>query len=241
MPRTPAAGQGAVRARGRRRSAGRCRRCRWRRPRPSGAAGGVGTTYPSASCPAGTGNDFARATRLLARPPDEGVAALVSDVRAETCHARRRTSVDGGPAFGWCCLLGLMPPSTRERTRSSGSGGRARYPVAMIAELRRFRAIECTVTVDGVENHHRAMLIAIGNGASYGGGMRICPDAELTDGVLDVTVVDEISVPELLGSSLGSTPAATWSTRRRRPTGVAPSRSRSARPRRRRSSPMVSP
>lgn len=68
----------------------------------------------------------------------------------------------------------------------------------MLAELPRFRALDCRVVVDGVAHDHRAMLIAVGNGSSYGGGMRICPSASIVDGTLDVTVVDEISVGQLL-------------------------------------------
>lgn len=42
------------------------------------------------------------------------------------------------------------------------------------------------------------MLVAVGNLASYGGGMRICPDARADDGQLDVTVVTSISRPTLV-------------------------------------------
>ena len=79
-----------------------------------------------------------------------------------------------------------------------GPGGRARYPVAMLAELGAFRPVALTVTVDGTGHQHHAMLVAIGNAPSYGGGMRICPAASLTDGLFTVTVVDEMSVPQLL-------------------------------------------
>jgi diacylglycerol kinase (ATP) len=37
------------------------------------------------------------------------------------------------------------------------------------------------------------MLIAVGNGRSYGGGMHVCPSASLTDGILDVCVVGRMS------------------------------------------------
>jgi diacylglycerol kinase (ATP) len=42
------------------------------------------------------------------------------------------------------------------------------------------------------------MLVAVGNGPSYGGGMQVCPDAELDDGLLDVMIVDKISKLEFL-------------------------------------------
>ena len=44
----------------------------------------------------------------------------------------------------------------------------------------------------------RAWLVAVGNGPAYGGGMNIAPDARLDDGLLDVTVVGEMTKPEIL-------------------------------------------
>jgi diacylglycerol kinase (ATP) len=40
--------------------------------------------------------------------------------------------------------------------------------------------------------------VAVANGPSYGGGMRVCPDALLDDGLLDVLVLSEISIPAFL-------------------------------------------
>jgi diacylglycerol kinase (ATP) len=42
------------------------------------------------------------------------------------------------------------------------------------------------------------MLVAVGNGQSYGGGMRVCPGAQVDDGLLTVTVLSKISKPEFL-------------------------------------------
>jgi diacylglycerol kinase (ATP) len=43
-----------------------------------------------------------------------------------------------------------------------------------------------------------AMLIAIGNGQSYGGGMRVCPNADLHDGLLDIMILHPVSKLEFL-------------------------------------------
>ena len=56
--------------------------------------------------------------------------------------------------------------------------------------------------------------MAVGNGSSYGGGMRVCPDARLDDGLLDVTVLGPISKPEFLRVFPRSTGAPTSGTRR---------------------------
>ena len=42
------------------------------------------------------------------------------------------------------------------------------------------------------------MLVAVGNGSSYGGGMQVCPAADMTDGLFDVTVLGPISKIEFL-------------------------------------------
>lgn len=52
--------------------------------------------------------------------------------------------------------------------------------------------------LEGEPWHTDAMLVAVGNGSSYGGGMRVCPDARLDDGLLDVTVLGPISKPEFI-------------------------------------------
>ena len=43
-----------------------------------------------------------------------------------------------------------------------------------------------------------AMLIAIGNGRSYGGGMYVCPQAQMNDGLFDIMVLEPVSKIEFL-------------------------------------------
>jgi diacylglycerol kinase (ATP) len=45
-----------------------------------------------------------------------------------------------------------------------------------------------------------AMLIAIGNGRSYGGGMQVCPDADLQDGLFDIMILHPVSKLEFIGN-----------------------------------------
>jgi diacylglycerol kinase (ATP) len=60
--------------------------------------------------------------------------------------------------------------------------------VAIAAELLRLRPRRYTLVLDGVVLEVDAVLVAIGNTASYGGGMRIVPAADPTDGLLDVVI-----------------------------------------------------
>ena len=118
--------------------------------------------------------------------------------------ARRRgpaRSTSGGPNGRWFAgVLGSgFDSMVNERAnRMTWPSGRSRYNLAILAELRTFRPVPYTLELDGETWQTEAMLVAVGNGSSYGGGMRVCPDARLDDGLLDVTVLGPISKLEFL-------------------------------------------
>jgi diacylglycerol kinase (ATP) len=153
----------------------------------------AGTALPLGIIPAGTGNDIARA---LGIPRDDPGAA------ADLVLAGATRAVDLGRADGrWFAgVLGSgFDSMVNERAnRMSWPTGRARYNLAILAELRVFRPVPFVLELDGERWETEAMLVAVGNGSSYGGGMRVCPDARLDDGLLDLTVLGPISKPEFL-------------------------------------------
>jgi len=147
----------------------------------------AGTDTPLGIVPAGTGNDLAKSLGL---PVDPMVAADVvagGSVRA----------VDAALAgeVWWACVLGAgFDSAVTERANSMRwPRGPRRYDLAILAELRVFRPRPFTLTLDGVPVETEAVFVAVGNAPSYGAGMRIAPDAELDDGLLDVTVVGPLS------------------------------------------------
>jgi diacylglycerol kinase (ATP) len=72
-------------------------------------------------------------------------------------------------------------------------GGRLRYTLATVAELRVFKPLPYTLELDGEVREVEAMLVAVGNGPSFGGGLRITHGASIDDGWLDVVVVKTMS------------------------------------------------
>jgi diacylglycerol kinase (ATP) len=76
--------------------------------------------------------------------------------------------------------------------------GRRRYDIATLRELVSLRARRYRVTLDGELLEQDANLVAVGNTPSYGGGLRMCPNADPTDGLLDVLVGGPISRGTLL-------------------------------------------
>ena len=75
-----------------------------------------------------------------------------------------------------------------------------RYTVAMLRELTSFRAMSYTIAADADRVTTKAMIVSVGNGPRYGGGMHICPSADIHDGLLDVTVLAQVSRARLLWS-----------------------------------------
>ena len=76
--------------------------------------------------------------------------------------------------------------------------GPAKYNVAIALELPTFKPSEFTIELDDRTIETQAMLIAVGNGSSYGGGMQVCPQASLTDGLFDVMILSPISKLEFI-------------------------------------------
>jgi diacylglycerol kinase (ATP) len=87
---------------------------------------------------------------------------------------------------------------TDRTNRMSWPHGRMRYNVAMVAELSKLRLLPFRLTFDGRELDTELTLAAFGNTRSYGGGMLICPNADHTDGLLDVTMVASASRTRLI-------------------------------------------
>lgn len=147
----------------------------------------AGTSTALAVVPTGTGNDLAV---CLGVPSD--VAATVAAIRAADITAVDAVQVGGG---WFACVLGTgFDAAVNERAnRMRWPRGRRRYDVATLLELRTYRPRRLVLTLDGVRQEHQVMLVAVGNASSYGGGMRMCPDADLTDGLLDVVVVGPLT------------------------------------------------
>jgi diacylglycerol kinase (ATP) len=76
--------------------------------------------------------------------------------------------------------------------------GKMRYNRAILAELRVFTPLPFVVTIDGERIETEAMLVAVGNAPSYGAGIKVCPDALIDDGLLDVTIGGPMSKVEFL-------------------------------------------
>lgn len=153
------------------------------------------TGVPLGIIAAGTGNDLARALGLPHDDPDAAVDALVEAL------ARPPQAIDLGLArhgelSTWfaCVLSAGFDAVVNERAnRMTRPRGPSRYTLALLRELATFRPLRYRLTLDGAVREQAAMLVSVANTPSLGGGMRIVPHADLSDGVLDVFIVHPLS------------------------------------------------
>ncbi len=158
----------------------------------------AGTGTPLVVAAAGTGNDTAAALGWPVRDA-VGTVRVVGDGTPHRIDAARRVEPDGsGTWFVGVLAAGFDSVVNERANRWPWPKGRLRYPLATLRELPVFRPIPYAVTIDGVTTRTDAMLVAVANGPSYGGGMHIAPDARFDDGLLDVVVVGAISRLELV-------------------------------------------
>jgi diacylglycerol kinase (ATP) len=73
-----------------------------------------------------------------------------------------------------------------------------KYNAAIAVELPRFKPRHYEITLDDRRMSTEAMLIAVANGRSYGGGMLVCPNANIVDGLFDVMVLHPVSIIEFM-------------------------------------------
>lgn len=153
---------------------------------------------PVVFVPAGTGNDLARALGLPLRDP--GAAALLAT-------GGRRRIIDVGEVrcgestklFLTVAALGFDARVTDRTDRLRWPSGPLRYYLALVIELVRLRSVPFRLSLDGEPSRDaEGTLIAVGNTASYGGGMPICIGAAPDDGLLDVVHVRRLSRLRLL-------------------------------------------
>lgn len=153
----------------------------------------AGTSTRLGIVPAGTGNDVARSLSLP-RTDLAGAADVVIAGRSRRIDLARV----GHRYFVTVLAAGFDAVVSERANRMRWPRGQMRYNLATLAELRVFEPLSYVMEIDGEEQCFEAMLVAVGNGPSFGGGLRITEGAVLDDGLLDVAVIRPMSKRQLV-------------------------------------------
>jgi lipid kinase YegS len=151
--------------------------------------------------PLGTANDFARSIGV---PVDDLTAALLLGATARASSIDMGL-IDGRPfvnmvtgGFG-SRITAETDPGLKRRL-----GGLA-YALTGIARIKDLSANGGVFRAEGFEWEGPFTALAIGNGRQAGGGIQLCPDARIDDGLLDLTILPYLAPreqPEILGRLL---------------------------------------
>ena len=158
----------------------------------------AGTATPLGVVALGTGNDNATGLGLPVKRVQAAADIIASgNVRAVDVASVRTNEGE----YRW--FLGVLSAGfdslvTERANAMTWPRGQARYVRALVSELRAFTPVRFEVQIDGVEMSDDAMFASIGNGVSYGGGMKVCVGARLDDGLLTMTWIHRMPRWELV-------------------------------------------
>ncbi len=148
---------------------------------------------PFGVIPAGTGNDFARGVGVPLKDPAKAADLIVAgNTRIVDLAVAKDEYITTVVAGGFDSLV------NKRANAMTWPRGNSRYTIATLAELRTFKPLEYVVTVEDEVIETKAMLVAVGTGPTYGGGLQICAGAEIDDGLLDITIIQPVSRLTLL-------------------------------------------
>lgn len=135
--------------------------------------------------PAGQGNDFARALDLPLDPMRMLDVLPDLEVRCIDIGSVNEVFFAETLSFGLDAAIAL---ETMERRRNTNKTGTILYLESGFNQIKNHLApIKATFGIDGAEVHPiEFYTFAIQNGRTYGGGFKICPSAQLDDGLFDI-------------------------------------------------------
>ncbi len=153
----------------------------------------AGTDIPLGIIPVGTGDDNARTLNIPLKDVEAAVEVIAGGHTRKVDLGHIDTADGNSRWFLGVMSSGFDSMVNERANKLRWPSGKARYLVATVAELSLFKPLPYAVEIDGEHHDGVAMLVAVGNGASYGGGMKVCPSAVADDGELSVTFLGRVS------------------------------------------------
>ena len=152
------------------------------------ANGMLGEDAVLAVIPAGTGNDF---IRMLGIPADPFEALDV------LTNGRERTMDLGQVAEDRCFVngvgIGIDAQVARDVLQMKRLQGAAAYISAAVKEVFRFKAFPVTIESADWQLETTCLSVGLSNGKFAGGGFKLAPEADIIDGMIDISAIEDYS------------------------------------------------
>jgi diacylglycerol kinase (ATP) len=165
--------------------------------------------------PSGTGGDFRKTIGIPARPSE--AARILREGRARLIDVGRVTFTKDDGEHESRYFLGVasfgMSSDVIARVKEGGPDwlpakgpkwltGRISFGVAMLQTALRMGPTRVVVQLDDDPARHMTVAnLSIANARYFGGGMKIAPDAKMTDGKFDVVSIGDIGAARILANA----------------------------------------
>ena len=138
--------------------------------------------------PGGRGNDLCRALGIATKP------VTACSVLASGVVRPLDLGEAGGRTFAGIASCGFDSVVNRIANETTVVRGSPVYAYALLRALPGWKPVEFEVTIDGGSpRRFTGYSVAAANSKQFGGGMRLAPEASLTDGLLDVVIIEDMS------------------------------------------------
>ena len=151
------------------------------------AAGLTDTGKMMGIIPAGTGNDFIKSSGIP-NDPDEALKLLMQGKtrKIDTGTVNNRFFLNVcGTGFD----VTVLDYAENEKKKHRGL---TPYFLGLIKAIFHYRSIHLFLTTDGQKEEGEYLICSIANGQYIGGGIPICPVADIEDGKLDLVLIRNV-------------------------------------------------
>lgn len=146
--------------------------------------------------PAGTGCDLPRSLGIPGSIKDSLIFALTGDSQPMDVGLAKTTTTERH--FLNVAGLGFDAKIADRAQQKKLLSGKMAYYAALAQSLTDFGYIDVEIDVNGQQFSARAVFVSIANAQYLGGGFHLAPMASVNDGVLDLAVIGDISLPNFL-------------------------------------------
>jgi diacylglycerol kinase (ATP) len=150
--------------------------------------------------PSGTGGDFRRTLEIPSRSRD--AARLLRDGRTVRIDVGRVSFVDNNGADAMRYFVGVASCGMSTKVIQRVKADNISFASSLLQTALRNEAIRLAIQLDDTNDRQLTVSnLCIANARYFGGGMKIAPDAKLTDGKFDVVGVGDLSALKIFTSA----------------------------------------
>jgi len=150
--------------------------------------------------PSGTGGDFRRTLEIPSRTRD--AARILRIGRTVRIDVGRVSYLDGNGSEATRYFVGVASCGMSTKVIERVKNNRISFANALLKTAIRNEPVRLVIQLD--DSHERHLLVSnlcVANAQYFGGGMKIAPDAKLTDGKFDVIGVGDLSAVKIFTSA----------------------------------------